>query len=97
MRASEYRRQSWYFLRSDLDDPRLREGYARHVAAFAAATALMDHPAERVRIPYEGTTPAGYLYAPDDSGTSQTISSIGSWICPSTSWVMGSGLLAVSS
>ena len=71
LRASEYRRQSWYFLRSDLDDPRLREGYARHVADFVAATALMEHSAERVRIPYEGTTLAGYLYAPDDSGTSR--------------------------
>jgi hypothetical protein len=69
LRASEYRRQSWYFLRSDLDDPRLREGYDRHVADFAAAAALMDHPAEQVRIPYEGTTLKGYLYAPDDSGT----------------------------
>jgi pimeloyl-ACP methyl ester carboxylesterase len=31
----------------------------------------MDHLAERVRIPYEGTALAGYLYAPDDSGTSR--------------------------
>jgi alpha-beta hydrolase superfamily lysophospholipase len=68
LRASEYRRQSWYFLRSDLDDPRLSEGYERHVTDFVAATALMDHPAEQVRIPYEHTTVKGYLYAPDDSG-----------------------------
>jgi len=69
LRASEYRRQSWFFLRSDLDDPRLREGYQRHVADFGAAIALMDHPAEQVRIPYEGTTLNGYLYAPDGSAT----------------------------
>lgn len=69
LRASEYRRQSWYFLRSDLDDPRVQEGYRRHVDDFVAATALMDHPAEPVRIPYEDTTLRGYVFAPDASGT----------------------------
>jgi hypothetical protein len=69
LRASEYRRQSWFFLRSDLHDPRLRDGHRRHVADFTAATALMDHPAEQVRIPYEGTTLKGYLFAPDATGT----------------------------
>jgi dienelactone hydrolase len=69
LRASEYHRQSWYFLRSDLQDPRLREGYRRHVDTFVAATALMDHPAERVLVPYERTTLGGYLFAPDHSGS----------------------------
>ncbi|PWW23672.1 hypothetical protein JD79_02847 [Geodermatophilus normandii] len=69
LRASEYHRQSWYYLRSDLGDPRLREGHRRHVAEFAAAAALMDSPAERVAIPYEGTTLPGWLFAPDASGT----------------------------
>ncbi|MGY1746841.1 alpha/beta hydrolase family protein [Blastococcus sp. SYSU D00695] len=69
LRAGEYRRQSWYFLRSDLRDPRLREGYRRHVEDFVAATALMDHPAERVRVPFEGATLGGYLFAPDATGT----------------------------
>ena len=68
LRGSEYRRQSWYYLRSDLTDPRLREGYRRHVEDFVAATRMMDHPAEQVRVPYAGTTLTGYLFTPDGSG-----------------------------
>lgn len=68
LRASEYFRQAYYFIRSDLDDPRLQAAYRGHVEAFAAATALMNHPAEHVRIPYAGTTISAYLFAPDRSG-----------------------------
>ncbi|MGY1753461.1 alpha/beta hydrolase family protein [Blastococcus sp. SYSU D01042] len=71
LRASEYRRQSWYYLRSDLADPRLREGYRRHVADFAAAAELMEHPAEPMGIPYEGTSLRGWFFAPDASGTAR--------------------------
>jgi dienelactone hydrolase len=65
LRASEYYRQAFYFLRSDLDDRRLQDAYRAHVDTFRAATALMDHPAEAVRIPYDTTTVSGYLFAPD--------------------------------
>ncbi len=69
LRASEYFRQSYYFLRSDLDDKRLQDSYRQHVSTFIAATELMDHPAERVKIPFEQTYLIGYFYAPDDMGT----------------------------
>ena len=69
LRASEYFRQSYYFLRSDLDDERLKDSYRQHVSTFIAATELMDHPAERVQIPFEQTYLIGYFYAPDDKGT----------------------------
>jgi len=69
LRASEYFRQAYYFIRSDLDDPRLQGAYRGHVEAFIAAITLMDHPAEHVRIPYEGTTISGYLFASDGTGT----------------------------
>jgi hypothetical protein len=65
LRASEYYRQAFYYLRSDLDDQRLQDAYHAHVDTFRAATALMDHPAEAVRIPYDTTTVNGYLFAPD--------------------------------
>ena len=65
LRASEYYRQAFYYLRSDLDDHRLQDAYHAHVDTFRAATALMDHPAEAVRIPYDTTTVNGYLFAPD--------------------------------
>jgi len=68
LRASEYYRQAYYFVRADLDDPRLHDGYRGHVGAFLAATQLMDHPCEQVRIPYEGSTLGGYLFAPDSTG-----------------------------
>ncbi|MGD0853500.1 MAG: alpha/beta hydrolase, partial [Acidimicrobiales bacterium] len=45
LRASEYFRQSYYFLRSDLDDKRLQDSYRQHVSTFIAATELMKHPA----------------------------------------------------
>jgi pimeloyl-ACP methyl ester carboxylesterase len=69
LRASEYFRQAYYFIRSDLDDDRLQGAYRRHVEAFRAATALMDHPVEQVRIPYEETTLGGYLFTPDDTAS----------------------------
>jgi alpha-beta hydrolase superfamily lysophospholipase len=68
LRASEYYRQAFYFLRSDLDGRRLQDAYRAHVDTFRLAAALMDHPAEAVRIPYDSTTVGGYLFAPDDSG-----------------------------
>jgi hypothetical protein len=71
LRASEYFRQAYYFIRSDLDDPRLQSAYRGHVETFSAASELMDHPAEHVRIPYEGTTISGYLFAPDASGAAR--------------------------
>jgi hypothetical protein len=52
--------------------PRRRAGsralYAGQIDTFAAATALFDHPAEAVSIPYQGTTLPGYLFLVDDSG-----------------------------
>jgi dienelactone hydrolase len=68
LRASEYFRQAYYFLRSDLDDERLQAAYRSHVEMFVSASLLMDHPAEQVHIPYEGTELKGYLFAPDRSG-----------------------------
>jgi predicted alpha/beta-fold hydrolase len=71
LRASEYFRQAYYFIRTHIDDPRLVAAYHAHVETFIAATELMDHPAEHVRIPYEGTTLSGYLFTPDASGAAR--------------------------
>jgi alpha-beta hydrolase superfamily lysophospholipase len=71
LRASEYYRQAYYFVRADLDDRRLQDGYRGHVSAFVAAAGLMDSPPEPARIPYEGTTLAGYLFAPDATGAAR--------------------------
>ena len=68
LRASEYHRQSYYFLRSDPDDARLQQSYAAQVAAFRWGISLLAHPAEAVQIPYRDTHLCGYLFRPDDSG-----------------------------
>lgn len=52
LRASEYYRQAFYFLRSDLDDPYLMKTYRKHRAAFAKAGPLLACDAEVVAIPY---------------------------------------------
>ncbi len=69
LRASEYYRQAYYFIRADLDDQRLLGAYHKHVETFVAATELMDTPVSRVRIAYDDTTLAGYLFAPSSDPT----------------------------
>jgi hypothetical protein len=68
LRASEYHRQSYFFLRHDLRDPRLLAAYRAHVTTFQSAMVLMSHPAETAAIPYANTHLKGYFFAPDRSG-----------------------------
>jgi Esterase FrsA-like len=67
LRASEYFRQAMFYLRADLDDPRLKDVYAQLRAAFREAARLLPVRIEAVRIRYETTTLNGYLMAADDS------------------------------
>jgi hypothetical protein len=67
LRASEYHRQSYFFLRHDLGDPRLRAAHRAHVETFQSAMELMSHPAETAAIPYASTHLKGYFFAPDSS------------------------------
>lgn len=69
LRAAEYYRQAYFFLRRDLDDPSLGRAYAAQVSAFAAAVELFDTPVETLAVPYQGTTLKAYFFAPDGSGT----------------------------
>lgn len=68
LRASEYYRQAFYFLRSDLDDPYLMKTYRKHRAAFAKAGPLLACDAEVVAIPYTyeagESTLHGWLWRP---------------------------------
>ena len=69
LRASEYHhRQSYFFLRHDLRDPRLLAAYHAHVENFQFAMALLNHPVETAAIPYLNTHLKGYYFAPDTSG-----------------------------
>ncbi|MGC4105797.1 MAG: alpha/beta hydrolase [Thermomicrobiales bacterium] len=65
LRASEYFRQSYFFLRHDLSDSRLLAGYHGQVAAFAKALPLTAPFAAQFSIPYETTTIKGYFFSAD--------------------------------
>ncbi|MCS5735043.1 alpha/beta hydrolase family protein [Herbiconiux daphne] len=66
LRAAEYYRQAFFFIRHDIDDPRVLDAYADHVRTFqAAAPHLRAARAEAVEIPYDGTTLHGWFFAPD--------------------------------
>jgi hypothetical protein len=67
LRASEYFRQSFFFLRHNLADPRLLSAYHEQVAAFQKALPMLDAHGEAFAFPYDGTTLKAYRYAPDDA------------------------------
>jgi dienelactone hydrolase len=68
LRATEYWRQAWFFLRHDLGDERLQKGWRRHREAFRRALPLLPYAWDAVRVPFEGATMEGYLIRPDASG-----------------------------
>lgn len=68
LRAAEYYRQAYFFLRRDLADPSLQRAYQAQVAAFTAAIPLLDLHVETLSVPYQGSCLKAYLFAPDDSG-----------------------------
>ena len=69
LRACEYYRQSFWFLRENLDDPRILVAAENLSDCFRQAIKLFDTPVRKVEIPYENTTLPGYLYHADDSST----------------------------
>ncbi|MFW0794523.1 alpha/beta hydrolase [Gordonia sp. CPCC 205515] len=63
LRASEYYRQAYFYLRSDLDDQRLQDAYQAHCQTFARAMQLLPHTAspivaEEMSVPYTATPSA---------------------------------------
>jgi hypothetical protein len=68
LRASEYYRQAYFFLRHDPADERLLAAYGKHVETFRMAVTLLDAHVEQLAIPFGDTNPSGYFVAPDDSG-----------------------------
>ncbi|WP_419786139.1 alpha/beta hydrolase family protein [Pseudodesulfovibrio sp.] len=67
-RASTYYRNAGFFLVGNPRDPRIRDSWRKSRDVFRKGAKLLDHPAEVVDIPYEGTTLPGYLLLPDDTG-----------------------------
>ena len=67
LRASNYFRTAEFFLHRHPRDPRILKTWGLSRQAFRRAAALMDHPVEVIKIPYEGTTLPGYFCRPDAS------------------------------
>ncbi len=64
LRAAEYHRQSYFFLRHDLADRRVQSGYDAQREAFRLALPLLAFHAEVVSIPFGPAPLPGYLFRP---------------------------------
>jgi hypothetical protein len=64
LRASEYWRQAFFFLRDDLSDARLQTGWSRHRDAFRAALPLLPCAFSIAEIPFGTGRLTGYLMRP---------------------------------
>jgi hypothetical protein len=64
LRAAEYWRQAYFFLRDDLAEPRLHTGWSRHRAAYRAALPLLPLAATIAEIPFGTGQLTGYLLRP---------------------------------
>lgn len=69
LRACTYYRTAGVMLLRPPLDQRLRASVSAQRAAFQAAAALMDPPAETITIPYDDTTLPGYFFRARNSGT----------------------------
>jgi hypothetical protein len=65
LRASEYWRQSFFFLRHDIDDPRLQQAWRAHRAAFRSALPLLRYPTTIAAIPLGAARMTSYLMRPE--------------------------------
>jgi alpha-beta hydrolase superfamily lysophospholipase len=64
LRATEYWRQAIFFIRHDLDDPRLLRGWRAHRAAFRRALPLLPWDTTIDEIPFDGGRMTAYLLRP---------------------------------
>jgi hypothetical protein len=64
LRASEYRRQSYFFLRHDRTDTRVQQAYQGQRDLFRRALPYLDLWAEPVAIPFDPVPLSGYLFRP---------------------------------
>jgi pimeloyl-ACP methyl ester carboxylesterase len=65
LRAAEYRRQSYFFLRHDLSDERVQTGYRDHRNLFRRALPFLPLSVEPVSISFEPVPLNGYLLRAD--------------------------------
>ena len=68
LRASEYSRQSYFFLRHDLSDERVSNAYRRHRDLFRLAIPFLDCSVEPISIALHPVPLNGYVFRPNGSG-----------------------------
>jgi pimeloyl-ACP methyl ester carboxylesterase len=61
LRATEYHRQSFFFMRDDLSNPKIAESHARMQRCFKEYIKHSNSPLEAVSIPFEGSELSGYF------------------------------------
>ena len=75
LRAAEYRRQSYFFLRHDLSDRRVQDGYRGQRDLFRRALPFLDGTAEPITVPFDPVPLNGYVFRPrgDDGRPRPTV------------------------
>ena len=74
LRASEYWRQAFFFLRHDIVDDRLQHAWRQHRLAFRAALPFLRFPTVTTEIAFDGAAMTGYLFtAGDDDAPRPTV------------------------
>lgn len=73
LRAAEYWRQAYFFLRHDLADDRVRSGYERQREAFRLAAPFLPFEVEAVSIPFRPAPMPGYVFRPASGGRRPTV------------------------
>lgn len=68
LRATEYWRQAFFFVRHDLDDERLQRAWRQHRACFRAAVPMFDGDSIIDEIPFDGASMTAYLFRPATDG-----------------------------
>ncbi|WP_431235292.1 alpha/beta hydrolase family protein [Mycolicibacterium psychrotolerans] len=68
LRASEYWRQAFFFLRHDITDERLQHAWHQHRLTFRSALPYLEFPSVATEIPFNGATMSGYLFRVSDDG-----------------------------
>ena len=64
LRATEYWRQAFFFIRRDIDGERLQTGWRRHRAAFRAALPLLPWDSTTAELPFGTGRMTAYLLRP---------------------------------
>jgi hypothetical protein len=64
LRASEYWRQAFFFIRHNIDDARLQQAWRAHRAAFRSCLPLLDYPTTTGEIPFGSARMIAYLMRP---------------------------------